>query len=277
MRYIFLLLLLLCSNVQAQTPAELRGSVDYFASDELRGRATGSPGIVKAQEYIADELCDVGIKVHYQRVPNLDCNNLIAWVDGTSKEYIIVGAHLDHVGVKQGRVINGADDNASGSAALLGLAKRLADTKPVHTLVFVWFTGEERGLIGSRYYTLNPHYGRLPVFMLNLDMIGHLSDEIPDRKVTQPDKVLAPLFEKYPFAERITFKGRRAASDHLPFVDKNVASIMLHTGLHKHYHRSTDDTDTLDYFGMAEVCDYAHDIILAVAGEVPEYILGEEK
>jgi Zn-dependent M28 family amino/carboxypeptidase len=180
------------------------------------------------------------------------------------------------VGVKQGRVINGADDNASGSAALLGLAKRLTEIKPIHTIVFVWFTGEERGLIGSRYYTEKPHNGRLPVFMLNLDMIGHLSDEIPDRKVTQPDKVLAPLFEKYPFAERITFKGKRGASDHSPFLDKNVASIMLHTGLHKHYHRSTDDTDTLDYFGMAEVCDYAHDIILAVAGEVPEYILGEE-
>lgn len=274
MRYIFILLLL-CGSVQAQTPDELQSSVSYFASDELRGRATGSPGIVKAQEYIADELCDVGIEVHYQRVPKLNCRNLIAWIPGTSKEYIVVGAHLDHVGVKQGRVINGADDNASGSAALLGLAKRLADAKPIHTIVFVWFTGEERGLVGSRYYTEKPHSGRLPVFMLNMDMIGHLSDHIPDRNVAQPGDLLAPLFEKYPFAERITFRGR-GGSDHSPFVDKNVASIMLHTGLHKHYHRSTDDTDTLDYVGMSEVCDYAYDITLAVAGEVPEYILGEQ-
>lgn len=271
-----LALLLLCGSVQAQTPEELHVTVSYLASDELRGRDTGSAGIKKAQEYIAQELRAVGIESRFQFVPSANCRNVVAWIEGTSDEYIVVGAHLDHVGIRRRQIINGADDNASGSAAILALAKRVAKTKPIRSIVFVWFTGEERGFKGAKRYVaspLSPHGNKLPIFMLNLDMVGHLSKSSKafGSNLIPSDEVLDPLFEKYSFAERITFRGGTEASDHLAFHAKRVPCVFLHTGLHSRYHRSTDDTDTLDYPGMAEVCHYAYDLMMAIVGVVPDY------
>jgi len=273
--------LLLCGSVQAQTPEELRATVSYLASDELRGRATGSVGISLAQEYIAKELRATGIEPRFQPVPSQRCNNVVAWIKGSSDEYIVIGAHLDHVGVKQRRIINGADDNASGSAAVLALAKRLSKIKSYRSIVFVWFTAEEYGLYGSKYYVANPlspHPPTLPIFMLNLDMIGHLSKAIPKDSVStsyKPDEVLDLLFEKYPFAERITYRGGNAASDQIPFHQKKIPCVFLHTGMHSHYHQPSDDTNTLDFPGMVAVCNYAYDLTLAISGEVREYNIME--
>jgi len=275
--WVALALLLLCSSVQAQTPEELRATVSYLASDELRGRATGSAGIKKAQEYIAKELRTVDIEPRFQPVPSQKCRNVVAWIKGINSEYIVVGAHLDHVGTNRRRqIVNGADDNASGSAAVLALAKRLSKIKPYRSIVFVWFTGEEYGLIGSRYYAANPLSPDpdLPIFMLNLDMVGHLGTEAPREAGApplKPDEVLDPLFEKYPFAERITLRGGDAASDQTPFHQKKVPCVFLHTGMHRHYHQPSDDTDTLDFPGMVAVCNYAYDLTLAISGEVREY------
>lgn len=276
--YTALTLLFLCGNVQAQTPEELRATVSYLASDELRGRATGSAGIVKAQGYIAKELRETGIEPHFQAVPSLVCRNVVAWIEGTSNEYIVIGAHLDHVGTNRRRqIVNGADDNASGSAAILALAKRLSKIKPYRSIVFVWFTGEEYGLVGSRYYVANPlspHSDSLPVFMLNLDMVGHLTAEASREAGApplKPDEVLDPLFEEYPFAERITLRGGDAASDQIPFYQKKIPCVFLHTGMHRRYHQPSDDTDTLDFPGMVAVCNYAYDLILAISGEARDY------
>ena len=283
-----LALFLLCGSVQAQTPEELRETVSYLASDELRGRASGSAGIKEAQEYIVEELKAVGIETHYQPVPKANCRNVVAWIKGASDDYIVVGAHLDHMGVQRDKVINGADDNASGSAAILALAKRvakirkLAPFKPLRSVVFVWFTAEERGLVGARHYVsspLSPHGDKLPIFMLNLDMVGHLGSKIPRLAANGafiPDEVLNSLAEKYPFAPRITLRNRQAASDQIPFYNKGVPCVMLHTGMHSRYHRPSDDTETLDFPGMAEVCHYAYDLMMAIAGVVPDYkIYGE--
>lgn len=286
MRYLYALLfsLVLCCGAQAQTPDELQATVSYLASDELRGRDNNSEGIRKAQNYIVKELYIAGIPYKYQKVPMANCRNLVAWVKGSSDEYIVVGAHLDHIGAFRNRIYNGADDNASGSAAILELAKRLSDVKPIRSIVFVWFTSEEDGYYGSKYFVKNPILPcgdscktckKLPVFMLNLDMVGHLNKKLP--RVIQwkeIDPLLLPLFERYEFAKRITYNNNFVSSDHVPFYNAGIPCVALHTGLTKEYHAVTDDADTLDYSGMVKVCHYAYDLILSVAGiQPPNYEL----
>jgi Zn-dependent M28 family amino/carboxypeptidase len=190
---------------------------------------------------------------------------------------IVVGAHLDHVGVGGSGVYNGADDNASGSAATLGLAKRFArGTKPCCTIAFQWYTAEEDGLIGSRYYVNNP---TLPkdepsikkhVFMLNLDMIGRLRKTGAIIIDIDLPPILKKLYVKYPFARGVTLINSYG-SDQVSFQKAGVKEAFLHTGLHRDYHRTTDDADKINYKGMEEICDYAYDLINAVIGSEPNY------
>ncbi|MHC4121625.1 MAG: M28 family peptidase, partial [Planctomycetota bacterium] len=155
MRILILLLLL-----AAPAAADIQADVEFLASDELRGRASGSPGIKTAQKFIIARLETLGIPVTTQKVG--DCQNVIATIKGAQPEtYIVVGAHLDHMGVKKWRgeeyIQNGADDNASGCASILELAERVNRTKTLRSVVFVWFTREETGMNGSRdFVDANP-------------------------------------------------------------------------------------------------------------------------
>jgi Zn-dependent M28 family amino/carboxypeptidase len=197
----------------------------------------------------------------------------MAFIEGTKPDkYIVVGAHLDHVGSdRRGRVLNGADDNASGSAIILEMAKRLSRGKPVQSVVFVWFTAEERGLVGSKQFAAYPFDGdadkenNLPTFMLNLDMVGHLDARMADEPGKEPGG-LDDLYVKYPFAKRITSQGGGSGSDHASFTKKRVPSIFLHTGVGPTYHKYTDDANTLDYAGMESILDYAYDLMMLKAG-----------
>ena len=273
-----LCILALTTTCNAQTASELKEHVTYLASDALQGRAIGSKGYAQAAKYVYEQCQEYGLQVEYQKVGN--CKNVIAWV-GKSDSVIVVGAHLDHIGTtRRGEVYSGADDNASGSGALLGLAKRFADgPTPRYTIVFQWFTGEEKGFLGSKYYVKNP---LLPendpnieahVFMLNLDMIGRLKLQ---RKLTQKSDfdvpaILQELYKKYPYAKGITFRDG-ARSDQVSFAP-HMPVVFLHTGLHSDYHRTSDDADKINYNGMVNVCDYAFDLLNLVMGEAREYEL----
>lgn len=279
----WILVYILATLSNAQTPDVLRSHVEYLAADGLAGRAMGSDGLKQSQQYVTQHLKDAGIPVSTQSVGSCNsqscdkcgkCSNIIGVIKGTQPEtYIVVGAHLDHLGVnRNGQVMNGADDNASGSAAILELAKRVNKAKPIRSVVFVWFTGEEKGLYGSKAFVKDPFNSKLPVFMLNLDMVGHLKDKLNRHETT--DGNLARLFKKYDFAERITWRGSTMPSDNIPFHQAGVSTIFLITGDHALYHTSSDDSNTLDYQGLAKICNYAYDIIIQVAGERRNYDLG---
>jgi len=265
------LLLLFClSGVE-----DLQQHTEYLADDARQGRHPATAGMIASQEYVTRQLEAAGIKAERQVVD--DCYNIIGTVEGYKPEsYIVVGAHLDHIGRDySGRVVNGADDNASGCAVLLELAKKVKKHKPIRTVVFIWFTGEEGGFIGSKKYVNTRD--ELPVFMLNLDMVGHLDYNTPDEKDTEPLE-LAHLFDKYPFAERITWRNIGGRwSDQAPFTDAGVPTLFLHTGLTNDYHTYRDDADTLDYDGMQAIFNYAYDIIVYSAGIAPEYLIRKEK
>ncbi len=243
-----LIILLLLVN-----PAELEKDVDYLASDDLQGRQYASVGMEKASNYVFRACKKMKIDVQYQTV--YDCRNVIAWIEGREPhKIIVVGAHLDHVGVKMGRIFNGADDNASGSAAVLELARRFSKLKkPRYTISFQWYTGEERGFIGSKYYVKHPLFKKIKnhIFMLNLDMVGRADFGADDN-----------FLDKYPFSVDITLRNA-GGSDQVSFAPF-MQTIFLHTGLHKDYHKPSDDSDKINYEGLNRICDYAFDIVIKI-------------
>ncbi len=190
-------------------------------------------------------------------------------------EWIVVGAHHDHLGTRVGDgdlVFNGADDNASGTAGVLEIAQAFARSKerPRRSLVFVTFTAEEKGLLGSRALVeqrLVPP--ERVAFMLNLDMIGRNADQPIEAIGDGLARGLRPLVEQAnaQIGLPLAFGGEFVAanSDHHPFYEQGVPFLFLFTGLHQDYHRPADDPDKLDYERMERITRLAHDVVQRVA------------
>ena len=258
-----------CVPVQGQTVAELRNHVEYLASDDLGGRSSASPGMKKAKDYVRGKCKEFGLTVYTQdvKVRGGTCQNVIAILPGRDEsQRIVIGAHLDHIGTRRGRINNGADDNASGSACVLALAKKLAGTVPPVTIEFHWYTGEEQGKIGSAHYTKRP-IGDISEYklMLNFDMVGRMPTRKLSGDVPFPfDDILQAMYSKHDFAEGITWARDTGDSDHSSWWKVGVPAVFLHTGGHADYHRPTDDTDKINFIGMLEVCKYGLDLAEAV-------------
>jgi hypothetical protein len=213
--------------------------------------------------------------------------NVIGVLEGNgplANETVVIGAHYDHLGygergslakLKEKAIHNGADDNASGTTALLELARRFAAIKDRQgrRIVFMAFSGEELGLLGSRHYTKNPLYKlEDTVAMLNLDMVGRLSrDEKTGKDKLQVlgvgssksfEPLVTKLNEKYDFQLKIirNMSDGAGGSDHQSFYNAKVPVIFLFTGLHPQYHRPTDKADLINIAGLKKVTDFAEEI-----------------
>jgi len=260
---------------------ELKKHVVWLADDAREGRQSGEPGGDAARDYIKKEFESYGLPTMFDefrvRTGDGSAENVYAWIEGTSHadEVVVVGAHYDHIGKnRMGEVNNGADDNASGTAAVLAMAKALAPLKGQikRTVVFQLYSGEELGLVGSSHYASNPKFPKggpsidKHIFMENLDMIGYgkFDTRIFQRVETDPVGTLVQqLTETYPFAARVTQRGG-SGSDHAPFRRKGVPCVFLHTGLHANYHKPSDDADKLNYKSMELVTRYGLDLLWQV-------------
>ncbi len=210
--------------------------------------------------------------------------NVGAWLDRGKPRTIVIGAHYDHVGLGAwgsrkpelaGQVHNGADDNASGTSALLTLAKILAKVPSLGdaNLAFVAFTGEESGLLGSKEFveTIPAPLGRIST-MLNLDMVGRLNRSDSLRVYgTHSATEFRQMLETVPAAGfywdlRDEVFGR---SDHAPFIQKGIPAVFFFTGLHEDYHAPSDDLDKIDLEGMAAVTEAAALFIQLLANNAP--------
>lgn len=212
--------------------------------------------------------------------------NVIGIIGGTDPvlkdECIIYTAHFDHTGVSGGEVFNGADDNASGSMALLEIAGAFMNLrkKPQRTIIFAWVNAEEKGLLGSRYYTENPVFPLEKTLLnINLDMVGRSKLESDTGKVFGADlSVTGPreleLYSGHESAEldnminesalqagiKLIDKGSDlewGGSDHMSFRNKGVTAIMFHSGIHADLHKLSDDLDKIDFDKMersAKLC-----------------------
>jgi hypothetical protein len=220
-----------------------------------------------------------------------EVKNVIAVLEGEgphADETIVVGAHYDHLGMGgfgslapwTKEVHNGADDNASGTATLLEVARLLATSgkKPQHRIVFMAFTGEERGLLGSAHYTRQPRFPLdKTIAMFNLDMVGRLTDDKLIVYGTGTAKEFDPLVDelgaKYGF-KLTKHTGGFGPSDHSSFYAKKIPVLHLFTGTHSDYHRPSDDSPKLNIDGMQRVADMVVDIVNATdaSGTRPEYV-----
>lgn len=257
-------------------PAGLKEALTKLAADEMEGRRAGTAGMARARAWVEAELSGVvgletlegawaiswdgehgpgeGVKTYH---------NLIARYPGGDPslrgEAIVVGAHLDHVGVsrrkrRRDRIYNGADDNASGSAALLAVARAMAEAGVTtrRDVLFVWFTAEEQGLHGAKAYCAAPPVPlEQTLAMVNLDMVGRN----PRRPMALYGAPLGRLKAAVADARALAPEARvrlvgglgeiEDRSDQQPFADAGVPVLVLHSGAHRDYHRVTDHADRI--------------------------------
>ncbi|HLL90144.1 MAG TPA: M20/M25/M40 family metallo-hydrolase, partial [Tepidisphaeraceae bacterium] len=216
--------------------------------------------------------------------------NVVGVLPGRTDEYVVVGAHYDHLGRGVGgiglrvppttastrpstrptgpQVYNGADDNASGVAAMLDLARRLSapGERPQRSVVFVAFTAEEHGVVGSQHFVEHPPVPLDKVVaMLNLDMVGRVKDDtlFVGGTGTAPsfDALVRRADERSPLQVKFFGKGGLGPSDHMSFALKKVPVLFLFSGLHPDYHRPTDDADKINYAGMERVVGFAQTLL----------------
>ena len=207
--------------------------------------------------------------------------NVIGVLPGTdpalTHEAIVLGAHWDHLGGSGGAVYHGADDNASGTAVVVGLARAFAASGGVsRTLVFALFGAEESGLIGSRYYVRQPAVPLSQTLaMVNFDMVGRLRDgKLIIGGVDSGDRLRAAAAEATRGANVVAdLRGNPySPSDHSPFYTAGTPVLFLHTGTHDDYHRPSDTLDRLNVDGLARVADVGARIVAALdAGGRPVY------
>lgn len=273
------------------TAKDLKKHLYTFASDEFEGRLTGEPGQKKAVNYLRDFYIKHGIKSpkgadnYFQFVPSeylsnnrrgiqlKNSENVIAYIEGTEKpeEVIVLTAHLDHEGIKDGKVYNGADDDGSGNVAILEIAQAFKKAKdlgkgPKRSIVFLHVTGEEKGLLGSKYYAENPIFPLAnTVANLNMDMIGRIDEAHKknpdyiyligtDRISTDLHNISEQANKKY---VNINLDYRYNAhndpnrfyfrSDHYNFGKHGIPVIFYFNGVHEDYHQPTDTPDKIEY------------------------------
>lgn len=279
---------------------DIRTDLVYLSSDYLAGRESGKKGAKMAAEYIAHRFEQMGLQpmgtdetwfhefeFNYYPNPHSKDNpeprngrNVVAYLDNGAENTVIIGAHYDHLGMGafgsrhtgEAAIHNGADDNASGVAAMLNLAARLKMGKATNNnYLFIGFSAEELGLIGSKAFAEDPtiDLGKAN-YMLNMDMVGRLKEE----------KVLAisgvgtspswtPVIEKIKL-HGITAKTTESGvgpSDHTSFYLKDMPVLHFFTGQHDDYHKPSDDAHTVNFKGIAEVSNYIMAVIEALDGE----------
>lgn len=204
--------------------------------------------------------------------------NLIGVVEGEgplADETIVIGGHYDHLGfggygsraaTRTGEVHNGADDNASGTAAVMELARRFAaGPKPKRRLVFICFSGEERGLLGSAHYVREPVFPlEKTVAMLNFDMIGNLRNNNVEVGGVGTAAEFAEVVKKADEAISVdvtAVESAFAGSDHLPFYQRQIPVMFCFTGMTDIYHTPDDDSKTLNMEGAVLVIDYSEQLL----------------
>jgi len=217
-------------------------------------------------------------------VNSVTAYNLIGIVEGEgphSDQTIVIGGHYDHLGFggygsrspanRQGEIHNGADDNASGTAAVVELARRIASgPKPQHRMVFICFSGEERGLIGSNYYVKHPVVPlEETIAMINFDMIGNLKNNLVEVNGVGTAQEFRDIAIKADESTPIDIKiidGAFAGSDHLPFYMKQIPVMFCFTGMTSIYHTPDDDFETLNIEGAVSVIDYSEQLLRGIDG-----------
>lgn len=296
-----------CSTAVKETEPQISemdqfvNDITFLASDSLEGREIGTQGEIIAADYIAKRFKEIGLSpkgdsnTYFQEFKRkqkahphdtafmgeeLTGRNVLGYIDNGAHNTVVIGAHYDHLGwgdegslhadtVKA--IHNGADDNASGVAALLNIAKELKGRESKNNYLFIAFTGEEKGLWGSNYFVKNATIDIEKVnFMVNMDMVGRLDT---NRRLaihgvgTSPEFI--PTIETIKTPEfQIKFDSSGVGpSDHTSFYLADVPVVHFFTGQHKDYHKPSDDTEFINFEGLNDVSDFIITLITKLDSE----------
>lgn len=273
--------------------------VTYLASDDLKGRGIGTPEIDEAANYIAKKFEEYGLQTgsddgtYFQQwtqdvldKKNVKLKNVVGIIPGTNPDFseaVIISAHYDHLGFgwpdvrkgNEGKIHNGADDNASGIAVMLELAKTLGKTqKPPRAIVFIAFTAEEAGLVGSRYFVNNYQKFSINKILanLNIDTVGRLFGRKLMVLNSNSAREWKFIFMGTDFTTGVASElitQDLDASDQMAFIERGVPGVQLfYTGVDSDYHKPEDDADKIDADGLVKVA--------TVTREVLEYLAERE-
>ena len=275
------------------TVDELKEHLYTFAGDEFMGRETGEPGQKLAADYLKNEYQELGIPSplggddYFQEVPSSaftrgnvkDTENVLAFIEGSTmpEEVLVVSSHYDHVGIDdEGNIYNGADDDGSGTVAILEIAEAFVKAQkdgytPKRSILFLNVTGEEKGLVGSRYYSENPVFPlENTVTNLNIDMIGRIGEGMEDSGdyvyLIGSDKLSTELHNlseevndeyldlnlDYTYNDENDPNRFYYRSDHYNFAKHDIPIIFYFNGVHEDYHQPTDTPDKIEYDLLAK-------------------------
>ncbi len=294
---VFFISLLGCEKTD-QPENKIKEDVSFLAGDKLEGRETGTKGEQEAATYIAKRFKEIGVEpkgikgflqvftfkpktdphqeVKYSTTSTdstITGTNVLGYIDNKANKTIVIGAHYDHLGFgaegsfykgEEKAIHNGADDNASGVSVMLNLASKLKQTNTSNNYLFIAFSGEEMGLLGSNYFVKN---ATIPLdsinYMLNMDMVGRLK---ADSTLAVYGVGTSPVFkqvisdnnDKFKIIEKESGVG---PSDHTSFYLNDIPVLHFFTGQHEDYHRPSDDSELLNYEGMEAISTYIFDII----------------
>jgi len=297
----------------------LRTNLTVIASDEMQGRDTGSEGQKKAGRYIIDFYKKHGISYpkgadgYYQHIPaaflnaqyneNLpDSENIWAFIEGTEKpnEIVVISAHYDHVGIRNGEVYNGADDDGSGTVAIMEIAAAFQKAKdeghgPKRSILIIHMTGEEHGLHGSRYYSENPLFPIANTIAdVNIDMIGRRDDFHKASNnyvyVIGSDYLSSDLYNicedvnkqnhfltiDYKYNDKNDPNRFYYRSDHYNFAKNGIPSVFLFNGTHADYHKATDEVSKIEFDALTKRTQYGFAIVWEIANREKRLIVDKE-
>jgi len=302
------------------TAEDLKKHLYIIAADSMEGRETGSTGQKKAGRYLISEYqknnvsFPKGAANFYQAVPasflngkrnrNLpDSENIWAFIEGTEKpeEVIVISAHYDHVGIENGEIYNGADDDGSGTSALLEIAQAFQMAKkaghgPKRSILFLHVTGEEHGLLGSRYYSENPLFPLAnTVADINIDMIGrrdnlHASTNNyvyvigANRLSAELDHICAVMNQKYVgldldyrFNDPKDPNRFYERSDHYNFAKHGIPSVFFFNGVHADYHKKSDEAHKIEYDALEKRTQLAFVVAWELANRKNRILVDADK
>jgi len=272
--------------------SDLKEHLYVLTSDILEGRKTGEKGQKMASNYITAYYKNLGLKApknyddYLQIIPKdffkgeskNASENIIAYIKGSEKpdEFVVISAHYDHLGMKGKEVYNGADDNGSGTTAVLEIAQAFQKAKksghgPKRSIVFINLTGEEEGLFGSKYYTSHPIFPlKNTVVDLNIDMVGRVdkkhegkpdyiyligSDKLSSdlhRLSEEVNKKYTQLKLDYKYNDDKDPNRFYYRSDHYNFAKNNIPIIFYFNGVHDDYHKTTDTPEKINFDLLAK-------------------------
>lgn len=290
----------------------IKKDVETLSADEMEGRLTGTLGEKLAYEYIIKRYKKLGLKKVVQsnsylqpfvakpkvnphseteKATEITGHNVVGYLDNKAQKTIIIGAHYDHlgygqlggslVGADKKEIHNGADDNASGVAALLAVAERVKKLKlKNYNYLFLAFSGEEEGLWGSNYFSKNPTINLKGVaFMINMDMVGRLDEK---QRIAIHGTGTSPVWNevldaiKTPAFKINKHESGVGPSDHTSFYLQDLPVLHFFTGQHKDYHKPSDDAELINYTGLEMVVDYL-EALLIVMNDKPAPIFTKTK